>query len=1351
MTKPLKWWNANGPPSPTTPMRQLELQVLQDKSTSTNLSCNPYFDLDSENNEFLHKHQLSDGTFVFTKHQSIKDLRRVLKTTTKMNNKKIFPGNSISNKNESLQFAPPSHHKTCPNIINDGFTLITSKSPKRKPLQSINKISTPKSTKNKINKLTILTSSTFSLPTSTSRNSMFTKRYLHKPKRVPKTTSELPIYRDSFPATKALKEFFDTHPIDELTLELARKTYDRCVKHSLGAFVPGHHPDRMSLVELRPELKRERTRIEKEYPKDEAQSLRIKDELVAIAEARKHLPKQLYVHKDFPIKYLVGLTKDQIKAMIHNHYVKDTKEPPSFKMTDKDALMCNFRYEVFLLKQDANELNLHANDANNDTPIDYEYTACELNECTRYLPQRLVISPKFPIRSLPALKRSQMEIMLQNHYIGNNVTVPDFSEMNDNTIRSRVHLAINGHLPKVASNQSSTQETHTSATAMSIDTTDNSTNPPSPPNPSPTKRPRNNPELIDVDMTLEQSEPNTDLTQEQPAPITQSQNDTAGENVDTSRSQSNSHEKVDNPVDNKEQDDNYLPEFERGDKELEEHTHKLEAIKTLSNDDIVKMTHDDTVQALFYFASHKYIHFIGDNYRTTPIYLLQRYVQKARAILSGHTNETILNDDETLNSMASLDDDTIYAMENDKVDEFLSTYSRQYNIVVDQNYYSSTSIEQKRIQLIKSLAEYKDRFLKTEPIIHLNEHTTDHMIHSASLNMIKTMLNEYIANSELNIANISFNNLPHVQLVQECKKLRNHIRIEKHLPPLHNDNSNQQDPSAFQKSVANRNGNLFSKFLPKCTTYKSNKIQLANNKEGQLAHRFDQNDFYVRVSVPTKGNDVHIPTVIKLVFGKLRQADPSFTLMPFDRKNKTKNITIAKEDAIPKNKDDLNDWIQGIYITRRNRLLFSMRCTNNVPFKNVRAVLKKWQKDTDIKINFDAVLSQSLFPAGWLKMAHPRILNRDSLFQWINSKNNNDMTHKLHLYPRIMFEYKADGSKALTEVLVIDGAFDSKKDIMDFLLNIKWEGYYSNVSFIPFHVDQKYTKDYQIECIDAHNEFCSNISSEIITIKRPDTVITTNDSKSYRFIDWLATNNTNGLPTFYEVEQIGVTKVLIAYFDRHISTVNIFLQQMYNNFFTEFGGVTTNQVFGDNTFSLTRSAPMHTNSIFKNLANIKKSNPQDNESVIFQAPRVNGFYGQEPVTTSQSDIETFGSKSYSAATQAPVPTENADDLSQLSQLVYDLKEQVELMKTNLTSEVTDVVLTDVDKKLETLETKLNERVNEVESNCDEKINGIASKLDSMNSTMTTNHQILLAAIHGRPLPPPVIPSGDDNSARGGAE
>ena len=83
------------------------------------------------------------------------------------------------------------------------------------------------------------------------------------------------------------------------------------------------------------------------------------------------------------------------------------------------------------------------------------------------------------------------------------------------------------------------------------------------------------------------------------------------------------------------------------------------------------------------------------------------------------------------------------------------------------------------------------------------------------------------------------------------------------------------------------------------------------------------------------------------------------------------------------------------------------------------------------------MLLQSLFPAGWLKFAHTRLLNRDSLFKWLVDRCGSDLQHKMHLYPRVMFEYQDDGSKALTEVLVIGGAFDTKKTIMTALLNIK--------------------------------------------------------------------------------------------------------------------------------------------------------------------------------------------------------------------------------------------------------------------------------------------------------------------------
>ena len=108
-----------------------------------------------------------------------------------------------------------------------------------------------------------------------------------------------------------------------------------------------------------------------------------------------------------------------------------------------------------------------------------------------------------------------------------------------------------------------------------------------------------------------------------------------------------------------------------------------------------------------------------------------------------------------------------------------------------------------------------------------------------------------------------------------------------------------------KKALKIKNGNLFSKYIPETTTF-LNKKELANNKAGQLSNRFDQNDFYVRVNAPVKGKDVHILTIIKSIFGKLQQADPSFLIMSFDRKNTTKNASIAKEDAISNDKKDLH-------------------------------------------------------------------------------------------------------------------------------------------------------------------------------------------------------------------------------------------------------------------------------------------------------------------------------------------------------------------------------------------------------------------------------------------------------------
>ena len=644
------------------------------------------------------------------------------------------------------------------------------------------------------------------------------KLYLHHPRFVPRTNSTLPKYRDFFPAKKSIKEFFDANPIDKMDLDTARKIYDRCVKHHLGCFVPGHHPDDMTLQELVPKLKIEHRNILSEYPEAQNQSERIKMSLEQIAEARKHLPKRLYLHKDFPIKHLVGLTKEQLEAMIHNHYVKDRKTPPDFKHTSKESLMLDFTYEVFLLKQAANELNVPATSNALDADLDYTYSEAELHGCDGYVPRTLVITPKFPLKCLPALSRTQMEAMLQNHYAKNNIDIPDFDNMNDTVLRSRIHLAVAGQLPNLTdANNNNDPKWPSSITTTTMET--------QPACPSPTKKQKQESFTTDVDMDNETNSNDLEPTSDQSL-LASIDGENSESNIVINDGKTNTDKSThvvtqteDEISDNCNKNDTATLNLDKTMADvIAQHSGEVDQLKNMTDDDILLLTHENTLLFLFPYATEKCVQFVGSSYNTTPVEILRRYVHIARDILNGKSKATILDDDLVLNNMALLDDDSIFCLNNDEVDEYLSTYARQYNVVVDKDYYTKTCIEQKRVQLTKTLHEYKQKFLKHEPITSLNEHSTDHMIDCASLNMIKTMLKNYIDSLDVAVEMSSFTNLSHPALNLECKKIRNKLREEYNLPPVESALPSNQ-PTELQKSVGNKNGNLFSKYILKSTTY----------------------------------------------------------------------------------------------------------------------------------------------------------------------------------------------------------------------------------------------------------------------------------------------------------------------------------------------------------------------------------------------------------------------------------------------------------------------------------------------------------------------------------------------------
>ena len=134
---------------------------------------------------------------------------------------------------------------------------------------------------------------------------------------------------------------------------------------------------------------------------------------------------------------------------------------------------------------------------------------------------------------------------------------------------------------------------------------------------------------------------------------------------------------------------------------------------------------------------------------------------------------------------------------------------------------------------------------------------------------------------------------------------------------------------------------------------------------------------------------------------------------------------------------------------------------------------------------------------------------------------------------------------------------------MEFFCTLKWDGYFEDVVFMPFQKDESVTKDDQIESLDSHNDYCSNIASEVITVKQPGHILDDSVNK-FTFLDWLATHSTNNVRLFYEVEQIGVTKVVIAYFDNKSDDVGNFLDNIQTLLQKNYGNATVQDVFGAN-------------------------------------------------------------------------------------------------------------------------------------------------------------------------------------------
>ena len=383
MTKPPKWWNANGPPSPTTPLRQLEIQNLQDQSTKKSLTQNRFHDLDNEADEFLYKHQLSDGTFVFTTHPSVKKLHRALKTTRVLKNKKKIsctnpPKKLICENTNPNSLQPGALYS--PNTKTDEGFITVQKSPRTNKTLHPPILQTYENKPSKRLSLpTTLKSTKFVLPT---KNLKSATRLLYPKTKLPPSLPSLvmPIFKSRLHRTNTLRKLFEDVQLNELTVGNAQILHQRALSMALKPVLPGYHlKDPISLDDMIQDLSTTKSHNDIEIktekslgPEEKARKDEDFDAFVEVA--RSLLPNEMSLDIKFPIHSLIGLTHDEAVSLLRNHYEAAgiPKTPGFFKKRDSTFYL----NEIFgILDQIHSEHTNNLATLHTQTPSEHDHEA----------------------------------------------------------------------------------------------------------------------------------------------------------------------------------------------------------------------------------------------------------------------------------------------------------------------------------------------------------------------------------------------------------------------------------------------------------------------------------------------------------------------------------------------------------------------------------------------------------------------------------------------------------------------------------------------------------------------------------------------------------------------------------------------------------------------------------------------------------------------------------------------------------------------------------------------------------------------------------------------------------------
>ena len=327
------------------------------------------------------------------------------------------------------------------------------------------------------------------------------------------------------------------------------------------------------------------------------------------------------------------------------------------------------------------------------------------------------------------------------------------------------------------------------------------------------------------------------------------------------------------------------------------------------------------------------------------------------------------------------------------------------------------------------------------------------------------------------------------------------------------------------------------------------------------------------------------------------------------------------EDDLPDNEEKLKKWVENIR-TDKSKLYFTMKI-RTVNIDHVKTAVYGWCKGKSHWVDFTTLSSIRIFNGGWFHNIHPFYYNRDHFTEYILEELPH-LEGELDIYQKKVFKKSDKNEKIATMTIVIDGDFDVKDEVFDFLFSHEWSGRYQDVSFVPYKSNEAFTKQDQINLMISNNVYQSSLARLIIKVKDATKEHELGDD-TISFRDWLFETTIGGQELIKGVEVTPDDVVRVLFQKEDADAAKNAIHNLYPHVVDTFGEDLATHMIDEESLRRTKSSSDVGKEYTRHLKE-RTGNPQGPDEISTysqpQQQRAKGYYGTYLEVTRGNQTQT---------------------------------------------------------------------------------------------------------------------------------